>query len=148
MPYALILIGIVLLTSAIKGDLATLGALLKRDLFSPTDNFLYWVVAIFILGAIGYVKSLRAFSDAFLLLVIVVFVVANKGFFGQFTTALAAIKAGNCPTTPASTSSTSSNPWLGIGNGTSMAQPALPNLLPQSTSNPTTGFSFTVSPGG
>ena len=144
MPYALILIGIVLLTSAIKGDLASLGALLKRDLFSPKDNFLYWIVAILILGALGYVKSLRAFSDAFLLLVIVVFVVANNGFFSQFTAALAAIKAGNCP----STSSSSGNPWLVISNGTSMTQPALPNLLPQSSSNPTTGFSFTVSPGG
>ena len=143
MPYALILIGIILLASAIKGDLATLGALLKRDLFSPKDNFLYWLVAIIILGAIGYIKSLRPFSDAFLLLVIVVFVVANKGFFVKFTEALKAIKAGNCPATP-----TSSNPWLGIGNGASMARPPLPNLLPQSTSNPNTGFSFTVTPGG
>ena len=143
MPYALILIGVVLLTGAIRGDLTTLGALLKRDLFSPKDNFLYWIVAIFVLGALGYIKSLRAFSDAFLLLVIVVFVVANKGFFGQFTAALKAIKAGNCPATP-----TSSNPWLGIGNGASMARPPLPNLLPQSTPNPTTGFSFTVTPGG
>ena len=144
MPYALILIGIVLLMSALRGDLGTLGALLKKDLFSANSNFVYWIVAIVVLGAIGYVKALKPFSDAFLLLVIVVFVVANGGFFGAFTQAMAQIKAGNCPASPATTTgSRSVSPWGGITNSLS----PLPSLAPPANSQtPVTDFSFTVSP--
>lgn len=149
MAYALIFIGIVLFVSAIRGDVTQLASLLKRDLFSG-GNFLYWLVAIFVLGALGYIKQLKPFSDAFLVLVIVVFVVANKGFFAQFQAALAQIKAGNCPQTPSTNTGSSlsgnslsqANDWLNVMNSGNITPP-----VPSTSTEPPAGMlSITVTP--
>ena len=54
MPLALIVIAIVLLISAIRGTQSDLAALLKKD-FTGEGNFLYWILALGSVGALGYI---------------------------------------------------------------------------------------------
>lgn len=88
MPYALILAGSLLLVSGVRGTQAELFALLKKDFTGP-NNFAYWIVAIMAIGAVGYVPKLKPVSDSFLVLVIIVLFLHNKGFFAQFQRQLA-----------------------------------------------------------
>lgn len=94
MPFALLIIGIVLLTTAIRGTQDTLFGLVKND-FTGQNNFIYWTVSILIIGSLGYVPKLKSFSVAFLGLVIIVLVLTKGnpngiggGFFNQFTAQL------------------------------------------------------------
>lgn len=65
--------------------------LLYADFVGP-GNFFGWVAAIGLIGAVGYVKQLRPVSDAFMVLIIIVFLLAaNKGgkdFFSSLTSQL------------------------------------------------------------
>lgn len=83
MPFALLIIGIVLITSAVRNTSDQLFALIKGD-FSGDHNFLYWMVLILILGALGYIDALRPLSRIFMVLVIVVLFLSNGGFFQKF----------------------------------------------------------------
>jgi hypothetical protein len=83
MPFALAIIGIVILASAIRGTSGTLFSTLKSD-FTGSGNFLYWVLAILIVGSIGYIKKLQPLSVAFLALLMIVLFISNKGFFTAF----------------------------------------------------------------
>lgn len=94
MPFALLLVGLVLLISGAKNTQDTLFATVKGD-FTGQDNFIYWFVAIMIIGGLGYIPKLKPISTAFLALVIVVLFLkkgnANGlggGLFSQLTSAL------------------------------------------------------------
>lgn len=94
MPFFLLIVGLVLLSSAIQGTQDNLVNLMLGD-FSGPNNFFYWVVALIIIGAIGYVPKLKPVSDLFLALLILVLVLKRGnpsgiggGFFNQFTAAL------------------------------------------------------------
>ncbi len=79
MPLALIAIGLVLLIAAMRNKTDDLFALLKND-FSGPGNFLYWIMAIGVVGAVGYIKPARPVANAFLVLLVIVFLLAaNKG---------------------------------------------------------------------
>lgn len=90
MPLALLLLGIVFLTAAARGNKCNgqqcadlLFQTLKSDFTGP-NNFIYWGIALWIIGAAGYYKPLKPLSNAFLGLVIVVLFLSNKGFFSKF----------------------------------------------------------------
>ena len=91
MPIAFIVIGVVFLVAAVRGTVSDyngnpgLITLLKGD-FTGSDNFLIWLVAIWIIGAIGYIPGFKPLSNAFLVLFLVVLFLSNKGFFQQFQT--------------------------------------------------------------
>ena len=81
----------------------TLFSTVKGD-FSGQDNFIYWFVAIIIIGAVGYIPKLKPISTAFLALVIVVLFLKKGssnglggGFFAQATTALGSSTATTSP---------------------------------------------------
>ena len=97
MPFALAIIGIVFMVTAVKGSTGTLFGLIKDD-FTGSGSYIYWVISILVIGSIGYIKKIQPVSDMFLALVLIVMFLANKGFF---TTFMAAIKsgAGNCAST-------------------------------------------------
>jgi hypothetical protein len=87
MPFLFLISGIVLIVASVRGTNQQLVTLLKGD-FTGQDNFLYWSVSILLIGAIGYIDGLKPVSRAFLVLVVIVLFIKNKGVFQQFTQAL------------------------------------------------------------
>ena len=90
MPLALILLGVLFLVAAVRGDKCNgqqcsdlLFETLKDDFTGP-NNFIYWGIALWIIGAAGYYKPLKPLSNAFLGLVILVLFISNRGFFQKF----------------------------------------------------------------
>jgi hypothetical protein len=120
MPFALAIAGILLLVSALRGTSGALFAAIKAD-FTGSGNYLYWVVAIMIVGSIGYVKKLQPVSDAFLALLLIVLFISNKGFFAQFTAGLnadssmACVKNASTPQTDAANAAAAKLPGAGVG---------------------------------
>jgi hypothetical protein len=74
----LIIIGLVLISSALKNTEHELGQQLQTDVLG-TSGFLAWAGAILAIGAIGYVPGLRQTSRYLLALIGVVMVVRNGG---------------------------------------------------------------------
>lgn len=94
MPYALVIIGLILIITGILNTYAQLAAQLQSD-FTGSNGFIVWMIALGLVGAMGYIKDLREFSHYFMALILISFILSNKGVFQKFT---AAIKAG--PTAP------------------------------------------------
>jgi len=86
-PLALLVIGIVLITSGVRGTQDELFSLLKSDFTGP-NNFMVWLAALGAVGATGYIPGLAPVSRAMLVLILVVLVLTNRGFFSQFTNAV------------------------------------------------------------
>lgn len=96
MPFALLIIGAMLLISSVKGTTDDLFALVVDDFTGP-QNFIYWMVAILLIGAVGYIPKLKPISVSLLGLVVLVLFVArgdptkaSGGFFEKFTAGLGA----------------------------------------------------------
>jgi len=96
MPFAFIFTGLVLAICGVRGTGDQLLELLKGDL-TGKNNFFYWILAIILIGSLGYVDSLKNFSRVFLGLVLVVLILADNkedatgGFFSEFTSAVQSI---------------------------------------------------------
>jgi hypothetical protein len=85
MPFVLLILGAVLFISAIRNTQGNLFTLLGGD-FTGSNNFIFWVVSILAIGALGYIPKLKPLSAAFLALVIIVlFLTKGVGFFSQLT---------------------------------------------------------------
>jgi hypothetical protein len=108
MPYVLIIVGAVILVTAINGTTGQLGTMLRADIFG-SHGFIYWFLAILVIGAIGYIKPFKKLSDWLLVLVVLVLFLANKGgVFAQFNTALTTIGTSSQTATPTAVASTPS----------------------------------------
>jgi hypothetical protein len=91
MAFALIILGLLLLVAATRNTQDQLFTLLKSDFTGP-NNFVFWVVSLLVIGAVGYIPKLKPLSTAFLVLVVLVLFLtkgnpqlAGGGFFEQFT---------------------------------------------------------------
>ena len=91
MPIILLFIGILLLVSAYNNTYACLFTQVKQDV---TIQFGAWVVAVVLIGAIGYVKKLEPVSNAMLALIIVVLFLSRQGVWSQLTQAVGTIGSG------------------------------------------------------
>lgn len=91
MPIFILFVGIILVAAGINDKFSDLKNLVIED-FKPSDNstaFQYWIIAIVVAGAFGYIKGLRPLSNALLLLIFVaMFVKKDQGFFDQFMKAI------------------------------------------------------------
>ncbi len=88
MPFALLIIGATLIVAGVRNQQDKLFTLVKNDFAGP-NNFIFWIVSILAIGAVGYIPKLKPISTAFLGLVIVVlFLRKGTGFFAQLNTAL------------------------------------------------------------
>lgn len=95
MAFALLFLGVMMIVSAIRNTHCALVALIAND-FSGQNNFLYWVVALILIGSVGYIEKLKPISDGLLVLVLLALVLSRGnpkfnsagGFFKQFTAAL------------------------------------------------------------
>jgi hypothetical protein len=99
MPFVFAIIGIVFVIAGVRGKSDDLLNLVKEDL-TGQHNFVYWIVSILLIGSLGYVDSLKAFSRALLTLVLIVLILAeNKksgsgGFFAKFRQGINQITEG------------------------------------------------------
>jgi hypothetical protein len=109
MSFALLIVGAVLLTSAVLNTQSTLWGLLKGD-FSGPSNFWYWLILLLILGAVGYIPKAKPISDAFLVLLIVVIFLSKGGFFAKFSSAV----QGTTSTAPNTSTSTATTQTAGL----------------------------------
>lgn len=90
MPLFILAVGILLIISAVNNKLPELAGLLKED-FSPSSNvagFPIWVFAIVLIGLLGYIPGVKPLSNAFLVLLFVGLILANRGFFSKFSSAI------------------------------------------------------------
>ena len=111
MSFALLIIGIMMITSAVRGTQHCLVETVKGD-FRGQGNFTYWVAALLLFGILGYSETLRPLSQALLVLVILVlFLTKGTGFFARFQQAIGSTGAGT-----ASTASTAGSTATGFIN--------------------------------
>lgn len=115
-------IGVLLVVSGIKGTETDLAQQIEGDLFGKTGStgFLPWLVAVLVVGGLGYVPYLEKPSKYLTALIIVVIFFANGGVFAQFFNAISAVesqgpaKAVPLPTIPTASSSSSSSGGSGL----------------------------------
>lgn len=106
MPLAFIAIGAVFLIAAVRGTISDksnqpgLVTLLKGDFVGNstsggfTNTFLVWIVALYIVGALGYIPGFRPLANALLILVLLVMFLVNSrqsaggGFFAEINNAI------------------------------------------------------------
>jgi hypothetical protein len=74
--------GLILILTGVKGNPGALWQLVQGD-FEGQNNFVYWTIAILVLGSLGYIAQLRSLSRMFVALVLIVLLLDNKGFFAQ-----------------------------------------------------------------
>lgn len=115
MPFVFGIVGILLIVSGVRGQSQTLFSLLKSD-FSGQPNYFEWMVAIFFVGAIGYVKELSTISRMFMFLVLAGLLYQNKQVFTELKTEETA--------TPAPSTTTATTPTQIASN----SLPSLPSL--------------------
>lgn len=87
MPFALVIIGLVMVVTGAKGTQSQLGAELRKD-FTGDGNFLYWFAVIAALGALGTIDSFKNFARSFIALVLVAMILANGGVFQKLIEAI------------------------------------------------------------
>lgn len=83
MPLFILFVGILLTVVGINGKIPEFVGLVKDD-FRPAGNiagFHIWILAIFVVGSLGYIRSFKPVANAFLALLIIVMLLSNKGFF-------------------------------------------------------------------
>ncbi len=97
MPFALLFAGAILIAAGINGQTTQLFTLVKGDIEGGNGNegYVYWLSAILIIGAVGYIEDFKVLSRAFMALVLVVLFLktgnpasGGGGFFEQFFEAL------------------------------------------------------------
>jgi hypothetical protein len=96
MPLLFLVFGILLVVTGIKNTSADMFRLLGNE-FTGRDgkpSFVPWLIAIFAVGSIGFVDKLKPIANAFLLLIMVVLVLVNRGFFSEFSTAFKLAEGG------------------------------------------------------
>ena len=113
MPFLFIIAGIVMIVSAVRGTNQDLVGLLKSD-FTGKGNFIYWVLSIMAIGAVGYIPNLQPLSRAFLVLVVIVLFLRNgTGVFSQFTAAIGSTQSAQSTSTVQPTSTLQPTPATG-----------------------------------
>lgn len=83
MPFAFLIVGLTLVVSSVRGTSGELLTLVKGD-FTGSNNFIAWILAILVIGALGYIRPLQSPSRAMLVLVVLVLFLSNGGFFSKF----------------------------------------------------------------
>ncbi len=105
MPYVLIAFGTLLAIAGFQNTYKELGAIIADEFTDRPDSrsFFYWMMAIIILGGLGYIPALRAWSKAFVLLILVGLFFSPRSnmqqWFEKFNAALSA--GSKTPVNPA-----------------------------------------------
>jgi hypothetical protein len=90
MPFALVLIGLLLIVTAIRGTQANLWNLLYGDITGSGTGgkgFIVWLAAILTIGVLGYYRPLQTPSRLLLALVVLGIFISNQGVFTKMSAA-------------------------------------------------------------
>ena len=79
MPIVMLAFGIVLAWVGIRGTHGALGKLIGEDL----KGYVFWVIAIVMIGSLGYIKTLRPLSVGFLTLLMIGLLLNNPGIWQE-----------------------------------------------------------------
>lgn len=123
MPFAIILIGIMLISSGARNRAGQLGALIAND-FSGQSNFFIWVAAIGAVGATGYYEPMKPVSRLFLFLVLLSMLLSNKGFFANLLDAIQNFQAP-APSSTTDTGAATADPGSGITGAAGTDNPSI-----------------------
>lgn len=120
MPFALALVGLLMVIAAARGTEHELAHQLAQD-FTGAKSFLVWLACLAIIGGAGYVPPLKRTSDALLFLILLSFVLSNQGIWARIAQAAEAPPAAVAavPVTGAASgsgSSDASNPFAAAGS--------------------------------
>lgn len=85
MPFALIIIGVILAIAAYRDTLPELFSIIK-DVTKDSQGFGYWVIASVILGFAASVQSIKQPVNAFMILLMVVLLIRKRGTLQQLST--------------------------------------------------------------
>lgn len=86
MPIAFLFIGAIFIVAAIRGTHKELFEIMRDDFFG-SPSFFSWGLAFVFIGLMGFNKTFKPVSDAFLvLLFVVIFLRSGEGFFDKLTT--------------------------------------------------------------
>lgn len=121
MPFLIVLVGLILIVTAIRGTTSDFASDLSQDISS---GFVKWLAAIVVIGALGYVPAFKTPSRYLLgLVALVIFLTSGSGFLAKFVqqiesppTPKQATPAGGSaqlPALPISNSSSSSSSGSG-----------------------------------
>lgn len=121
MPFALTFIGLLLIVVGFQDTYKQFGTQVVSD-FSGPKSFFWWIVALGVVGAIGYVKELQGFSRAFMALIIVVIFLSNNkngNLFQNFNNAITAGSTASVDPIGGALPASSSGSGSGGGSSTS-----------------------------
>lgn len=144
MPFVFTIIAILFIVIGARGQSSNAIALLKSE-FTGSGSFIQFLIAILIVGFIGYIKPLKLVSDGFLLLILISMFLADKGrVFSQFETDLQ-----NTPPTPSPAQAASSSAGSSSGGSSSAGTTVSQSNLVQTSTGliNTTGSTPFQSPG-
>lgn len=83
MGFVLIIFGVAFILAGYHGNAKELFDAIGGE-FQGSPSFGKWMLAILVIGGVGYVAPLKKVSDAFLILVLLVLFLSNRGFFAKF----------------------------------------------------------------
>lgn len=84
MPIAFGVAAVILIVAGVRGQTGNLVSLVKAD-FSGQPNYFEWIIAIVLVGAVGYIDELKTISRMFMGLLVLSLLWSNKNVFAQFT---------------------------------------------------------------
>ena len=82
MPFALIIIAVIILTSAYRDTQDELFSIIK-DVFSASTGFKYWVLASIVLGFAASIDEIKKPVNMFIILMMVVLILRQNGLFAR-----------------------------------------------------------------
>ena len=106
MPYIFLGIGALFIVAGYQNTYKELGQILADEFTNKPNqpSFMYWALAVFLLGIVGYIPGARLYSRALIILVIVGMVFGEHsnmaGWFKKFNDALSS--GSKTPVNPAS----------------------------------------------
>jgi hypothetical protein len=99
--FAFLIVGLMMLVIGVRNQTAAAVQLLEKEFAGPT-SFVPWLLSLGVVGAVGYWKPAKPFSDGILGLIILVMILDNEnngGLFAKFQQAL----SGTTPIAPPQT---------------------------------------------
>jgi len=87
LPLLFLIVGVLFLITAIKGNQDQLATQIEKD-FTGAGSFFVWIGAILLIGVVGAAIGMPKAAKALIALMVVVFIVAQKGLFSNLQNAI------------------------------------------------------------